>query len=168
MDPAAPSSLTLQCGPITGPTAIEGHVRAMLAAGRHRFICADRDLAHFELASRASVDALKTFLLARRAARVQLLVDDVEWLEHRADRLRALQRLLPHALELRCAAADDPVGTDSFATIDALWLLDAAAAANTGTASLTDDRGLVQAAIARFERRWQMAGYNLPASLLGL
>jgi hypothetical protein len=166
-NPPSPPA-TLQRGPVAGPTAIAAHLQAMLSVGRQRLICADRDLAVFGLSSRATVEALKAFLLARRTARVQCLVDDVEWLERRADRLRALQRLLPHALELRVAATDDPVGNDSFAAVDSLWLLDAAAAQTTGTASLTDEPARVQAAIAGFDRRWQMAGHNLPVSLLGL
>lgn len=159
---------TLQRGPVAHPSAIAAQVQAMLAVGRQRLICADRDLAIFGLSSKTTVEALKAFLLARRMARVQCLVDDVEWLERRADRLRLLQRLLPHALELRIAAADDPVGSDSFVAIDALWLLDASTANTTATAALTDERSRVQAAIAGFDRRWQMAGHNLPVSLLGL
>ncbi|MFN7571201.1 MAG: hypothetical protein ACK5TK_07070 [Betaproteobacteria bacterium] len=165
--PPAPPA-TLQRGPVAGPAAIAAQVQAMLSAGRQRLICADRDLGIFGLSGRATVESLKAFLLARRIARIQCLVDDVEWLDRRADRLRALQRLLPHALELRVAAADDPVGTDSFVAVDTLWLLDAAAAHTTGTAALTDERARVQAAIAGFDRRWQMAGHNLPVSLLGV
>lgn len=157
-----------QRGTVTGLTAIAAQVPVLLAAGRQRLRCADRDLSLFALSSRATVEALKTFLLARPTARVQCLVDDPAWLERRAARLRELQRLLPHALELRIAATDDPVGGDRFVAIDTGWLLDACKADTTAAAVLTDGATRVRAALASFERRWHAAGHNLPSSQLGL
>ncbi|MGB3428463.1 MAG: hypothetical protein WBA53_09855, partial [Burkholderiaceae bacterium] len=76
-----------------------------------RFI--HRDLSVFNLSSIDATEALSRLLLGSRNARVRLLVDDPAWLDTGAARLRLLQQRFPHALELRVASQDDPVGDDA-------------------------------------------------------
>jgi hypothetical protein len=137
-------------------------------AGRHALRVAHRDLAVFDLSSIAATEGLARLLLGRRSARVRLLVDDPRWLEVGAARLRGLQQRFPHALELRVASTDDPVGDDA-------WLLadDHLALELRPTAAMHGDLRIhnephAQPLIAAFDRRWDAAAHNLPVSNLGL
>jgi hypothetical protein len=127
-----------------------------------------RDLGVFDLGSVAAEACLHRLLLSHRTARVQLLVDDAGWLETRAPRLRALQRRFPHALELRVASHDDPVGEDTCLLVD-----DHAALELKPTAVARGDLWLhnkphAQPLAAGFERRWNAGGHNLAVVPLGL
>lgn len=145
--------------------ALTAAVAQLIGLAQHTVSGADRDLAVFGLSSKATVEALQAFLLARRSARVRLLADAGHWLERDAARLRLLQQLFPAALELRLATVDDPVGEDSVLLGDDRHLL----LRRGSTMRFALDAPLpTRAALASFERRWQAATHNLPVTTLGL
>ncbi len=131
-----------------------------------RFI--HRDLSVFNLSSIDATEALSRLLLGSRNARVRLLVDDPAWLDTGAARLRLLQQRFPHALELRVASQDDPVGDDAQVLAD-----DHAALELRPTPAARGDLWLhnkphAQPRIAAFDRRWEAGAHNLPVTSLGL
>ncbi len=127
-----------------------------------------RDLTAFDLGSVAAVAKLHRLLLGHRSARVQLLVDDAAWLDSNAPRLRALQRSFPHALELRAASADDPVGDDACLLADDHALLELRPTAAARGDLWLHNKPHLQPQAASFLRRWNAAGHNLAVAPLGL
>lgn len=69
-------------------------VLGLLRRARREICCLHRDLSVFELSQARTVEALHEFLHHSRYARVRLLVDETEWLDAHAARLRLLQRQL--------------------------------------------------------------------------
>ncbi|MFZ5540520.1 MAG: hypothetical protein ACOY5V_12345 [Pseudomonadota bacterium] len=142
---------------------------ALVLGGAQRIVRAmHRDLAPFELSTLRATAQIERFVLADRGARVQLLVDDIAWLEAGAARLRRLQRFFPHAIQMRIAAEDDPVGDDACLLADARHAL-----LLTPTAHGIGDLWLnheprAQTWAASFDRRWEAAAHNLPVAPLGL
>jgi hypothetical protein len=143
-------------------------VRVALGAGRRTVRALHRDLSAFDLSSIAATESLRQLLLGDRSARIRLLVDDAAWLETRAARLRLLQRRFPHALELRVASSEDPVGEDAGVFVDDHASLELRATRTTGGSLWLHHKPHAQPLIAAFDRRWNAAGHNLPASPLGL
>lgn len=127
-----------------------------------------RDLAAFELSSRATTEDLTRLLLASRSARVRLLVDDPRWLEAGAARLRRLQQRFPHALEMRVASADDPVDDDAWLLADDHLSLELRPTVTTQGDLRIHHKPHAQPLIAAFDRRWEAGAHNLPVSTLGL
>jgi hypothetical protein len=143
-------------------------VRVALGAGRRTVRALHRDLSAFDLSSIAATESLRQLLLGDRSARIRLLVDDAAWLETRAARLRLLQRRFPHALELRVASSEDPVGEDAGVFVDDHASLELRATRTTSGSLWLHHKPHAQPLIAAFDRRWNAAGHNLPASPLGL
>jgi hypothetical protein len=148
----------------------ETHEAVLIALGvaERTIRCLHRDLGVFDLGSVAAEERLHRLLLSHRSARVRMLVDDATWLESQAPRLRALQRRFPHALEMRVAATDDPVGDDTILLAD-----DHAALELKPTTVARGDLWLhnkphAQPLAAAFERRWNAGGHNLAVVPLGL
>jgi hypothetical protein len=153
---------------IAGRVEFTAAVRELVALARRTLRCADADLSPLGLSGRATVEALRALLLSRRDARVRLLVDDDRWLERDAARLRQLQCQFPHALELRLAAPDDPVGSDSLLLADDRHLLLRRPGTVVNGRLALDDPAQAHPLVDAFERRWEVAGHNLPARPLGL
>lgn len=130
--------------------------------------CLHLDLSLFDLASPEAVERLAGLLLAHRSARVRLLVDDATWLDMRAARLRALQQRFPHALELRIASHDDPVGDDAYLLADDGVALNMKPTAHARGDLWLNNKPHAQPLIAAFDRRWEAAAHNLPVVPLGL
>jgi hypothetical protein len=168
-----PSELSLASGSperalITSRAETHEAVLIALGIASRSVRCLHRDLAIFDLGSVAAEASLHRLLLSHRSARVQLLVDDPGWLETRAPRLRALQRHFPHALELRVASSDDPVGDDACLLVD-----DHAALELKPTVVAHGDLWLhnkphAQPLSSAFDRRWNAGGHNLAVAPLGL
>jgi len=143
-------------------------LRIALRSGRRTVRALHRDLSAFDLSSIDSTESLRQLLLGDRSARIRLLVDDAAWLETRAARLRLLQRRFPHALELRVASDEDRVGDDACVLVDDHATLELRATRATSGALWLHHEPYAQPLIAAFDRRWNAAGHNLPASPLGL
>jgi hypothetical protein len=163
VDDAAP-----QRALITSRAELHEAVRVALRAARRMLRVLHRDLAVFELSTKEATEALQRMLLADRSARVRLLVDDAQWLDTRAARLRLLQQGFPHALELRVASADDPVGDDAAMLVDQHATMELAATPVARGSLWLHHEPYAQPLIAAFDRRWEAAGHNLPAVPLGL
>jgi len=148
----------------------ETHESVLIALGlaQRSVRCLHRDLAIFDLGSVAAEQRLASMLLAHRAARVRLLVDDSTWLESAAPRLRALQRRYSHALEIRVAAADDPVGDDAWVIIDDHAVIELKPTAAPRGDFRIHNKPHVQPLATAFERRWNAAGHNLAVVPFGL
>jgi hypothetical protein len=142
--------------------------RGVITLAQRLIRCADRDLAAFGLSSAASVEALERFLLGHRGARLRLLVDAPDWLDTRAARLRRLQRRMSHAVEIRVASSDDPVGDDSQLFGDERHLLSLQPTAHGPGDVWLHNAPHAQPWVAGFDRRWDAAAHNLPVSPLGL
>ncbi len=143
-------------------------VDEVLALRPRRVCICGRDAAVFALDERRVVDALEALLHADRRALVQVLVDDPQWLETRAPRLKQAQRRHPHAIELRQASTDDPVGEDLHLIADAAHSIDIRAGKLVGGDLWLNNRSRAQPLARTFERRWAAAAHNLPVSPLGL
>ena len=148
----------------------ETHEAVLIALGvaERTIRCLHRDLALFDLGSVAVEERLHRLLLSHRSARVRLLVDEAAWLESRAPRLRALQRQFPHALEMRVAASDDPVGDDACLLADDHAALDLKPTSVARGDLWVHNKPHVQPLAAAFERRWNASGHNLAVVPLGL
>jgi hypothetical protein len=127
-----------------------------------------RDLAVFDLSSIDTTEAIARLLLGDRLARARMLVDDPAWLDTRAARLRLLQRRFPHALELRVASPDDPVGDDAHVLGDDHAALDLRPNPVARGDLWLHNKPHAQPRIAAFDRRWEAGSHNLPVSPLGL
>lgn len=127
-----------------------------------------RDLALFDLTSVESTERMAAVLLAHRSARIRLLVDDPTWLDMHAARLRALQQRFPHALELRVASIDDPVGDDASLIADDAVVLDMKPTSHARGDLWLNNKPHAQPLISAFDRRWEAAAHNLPVAPLGL
>ena len=153
---------------ITSRAETQEAVLIALGVAQRTVRCLHRDLAVFDLGSVAAEVSLHRLLLSHRSARVQMLVDDAAWLETRAPRLRALQRRFPHALELRVASDDDPVGDDAYLLVDDHAALQLKPSATARGDLWLHNKPHLQPLAAAFDRRWNSGGHNLAVVSLGL
>jgi hypothetical protein len=153
---------------ITSREELHQAVGVALRVARRTLRFLHRDLSVFDLSSIDATEALSRLLLGDRNARARLLVDDPVWLDTRAARLRLLQQRFPHALELRVASPDDPVGDDAHGLAD-----DHAALVLHPTPTARGDLWLhnephAQPLVRAFDRRWDAASHNIAVHPLGL
>ncbi len=153
---------------ITSRAEAQQAIQIALGSARHLVRALHRDLSPFGLSSVATVERLQTLLLAQREARVRFLVDDPLWLDTGAARLRLLQRRFSHAIELRVASTDDPVGDDCCLIADDHSVLSLIAGRLLRGDLWLNHKPRVQPLAAAFDRRWDAAAHNLPVSPLGL
>ena len=153
---------------ITSREELHQAVGVALRVARRTVRVLHRDLSVFDLSSVDATEALARLLLADRNSRVRLLADDPAWLDTRAARLRLLQQRFPHALELRVASQDDPVGDESQVLADDHAALELRPAPTARGDLWLHNKPHAQPRIAAFDRRWNAASHNLPVSPLGL
>lgn len=153
---------------ITSRAELHQAVGVAVRIARRTLRCMHRDLSVFDLSSIDATEAISHLLLADRNARVRMLADDPAWLDTRAARLRLLQRRFPHALELRVASQDDPVGDDAQVLADEHATLDLRPTPTARGDLWLHNKPHAQPRIAAFDRRWEAASHNLPISPLGL
>jgi hypothetical protein len=153
---------------ITSRAELADAVLIALAAAQRLVRALHRDLSLFDLASVACVERIETFLLAHRNARVRLLVDDAHWLDLQAPRLRLLHRRFPHALEMRVASTDDPVGDDAYLLADHHGALNLRPSAQSRGDVWLHNEPQVQPLSSAFDRRWDAAAHNIAVVPLGL
>lgn len=153
---------------ITSREELHQAVAVALRVARRTLRVLHRDLSVFDLSSIDATEAISRLLLGDRLARVRMLVDDPAWLDTRAARLRLLQQRFPHALELRAASPDDPVGDDALVLGDDHATLDLRPTPVARGDLWLHNKPHAQPSIAAFDRRWEAASHNLPVSPLGL
>jgi len=168
-----PSDLMLSSGAperalITSRAETDEGVLIALRLALRSVRCLHRDLKVFSLDRPAVAEQLARLLHEQRSARIQLLVDEVAWLEASAPRLRALQRRYSHALEIRVASEDDPVGEDAFLLVDDHCALELKPTASARGDLWVHNRPRVQPLAAGFVRRWDAGGHNLAVVPMGL
>jgi hypothetical protein len=130
--------------------------------------CCAHDGSVFGLGSVEVTGQLAALVHSHHAAQVRVLVDDPEWLESGAPRLKALQRQLSHALLLRQASSDDPVGGDLQLIVDEHHCLHLQHSALISGELWVNNQSRARPMLADFDRRWAAASHNLPVSPLGL
>jgi hypothetical protein len=170
-DSAAPgtnATITPQRRLIGARAELAAAVDEVLALRPRRVCICAHDGSVFALGERRVVDALEAVLHADRRAVVQVLVDDPQWLDTRAPRLKQAQRRYPHAIELRQASTDDPVGEDLHLIADSAHSIDIRAGKLVSGDLWLNNRSRAQPLARTFERRWAAAAHNLPVSPLGL
>jgi hypothetical protein len=143
-------------------------VDRLLALPARSLRIASPDGSLFDLASRRLVDAMERLLLADRLAQIRILVDDPAWIEAKAARLKLLQRRFPHALLLRTACVDDPVGEEGQMLADDLHRLVVKPGRLIAAELWLNNRPQAQAVLAEFDRRWTCAAHNMAVHPLGL
>lgn len=168
-----PSELLLADGAperalITSRAETRDAVLIALRLARRTVRCLQRDLSIFELDAPAVTERLAELLHSHRSARIQMLVDDGAWLETGAPRLRALQRRYAHALEIRVASEDDPVGDDALLLADDHTALELKPTAAARGDLWVHNKPRVQQLAASFQRRWDAGGHNVAVVPLGL
>jgi hypothetical protein len=153
---------------LTRRDEIEGVALALVDTARRTVRCMHRDASGFGLSRAAMVERLQRFLSSHPGARLRLLVDDSAWLERDAPRLKLLQQHYTHAIEVRMANQEDPVGDDAALLIDDAHSLVLAQTAQGIGDVWFGNAPRAQPLVASFERRWHSAAYNLAVHPLGL
>jgi hypothetical protein len=143
-------------------------VVALLRRARREVRCLHHDLSAFELSQNATVEALHALMHAARNPRVRLLVDETAWLDTQAARLKLLQRQLSHALEMRRAISDDPVGDDAVLIADETNVLLLSRSPHALGEIWLNNQPRAQPLVTSFDRRWEGGAHNLPIAPLGL
>lgn len=147
---------------------LEAALLHLIGRARRQLRFAAADLSVLALAEMRPVAAIRAVLLAHPSNRVQFLVDDMVWLDTRAPRLRALQREFSHALLIRCADSQDPVGHDVVGIGDDLDALRLQPTIGILGEMWCHHSPFAQPLIAEFDRRWEHASHNQPSQPLGL
>ncbi len=140
----------------------------LIGRARRALRFAAADLSVFALDGVQLVTALRQWLLAHPNNRIRMMADDPTWLDTRAPRLRSLQRDFSHALLLRQADAQDPVGEDVVALADDIDALRLQPTIGIAGELWSNNQPFAQPLIAAFDRRWEHATHNLPVGPLGL
>lgn len=153
---------------ITSREELHQAVGVAISASRRTLRILHRDLTVFDLASVKATEGFSRLLLGSRSARVRLLVDDPHWLETGAARLRLLQERFPHALEMRVASTDDPVGDDAGILADDHLALELRPTAAARGDLWIHNKPHAQPLIAAFDRRWEAGAHNVAVFPLGL
>lgn len=141
---------------------------ALIGRARQQLRLAAANLSDFALGDAQPADVLRKLLVADRNLRIRLLVDDMSWLDSSAPRLRSLQRTFPHALLIRRAHAQDPVGRDTVAIGDARDALRLLPSVGIRGELWCENGPFARPLIAAFERRWERASHDQPSQPLGL
>lgn len=147
---------------------LEAALLLLIGRTRRQLRIAAADLSALALGDVQPVTAMRAALLADASNRIHLLVDDMAWLDTHAPRLRNLQRDFSHALLIRCADPQDPVGHDVVAIGD-----DRDALRLQPTVGILGELRCQHGPFARpliteFDRRWERASHNEPSQPLGL
>jgi hypothetical protein len=147
---------------------LEAALLLLVARARRVLRLAAADLSVLAPGDHRPVAAMRELLLATPSNRIHLLVDDMAWLDTRAPRLRRLQRDFSHALLIRCADAQDPVGHDVVAIGDDLDALRLQPTIGILGELWCHHGPFAQPLLAEFGRRWEHASHNQPSQPLGL
>ncbi len=147
---------------------LDSAVLMLLGAAHRTLRCASSDLSVFDLASRAGIDVMRALLLANPANTIRLLVDDPTWIESHAARIKLLQREFAHALQIRVADREDPVGTDRLLLGDDRHALQLRDAPIVHGELWLHHVPFVQPLLTGFDRRWDRAAHNVAVTPLGL
>lgn len=140
----------------------------LIGRARRQLRFAAADLSVLALGDVRPVTAMRALLLADPSNRIRLLVDDMAWLDTRAPRLRALQRDFSHALLIRCADPQDPVGQDVVGIGDDLDALRLQPTVGILGELWCHHSPFAQPLGSEFDRRWEHASHNQPSQPLGL
>jgi hypothetical protein len=140
----------------------------LIGRTRRQLRFAAADLSVLALGDVRPVTAIRAVLLAHPGNHIQLLVDDMAWLDTRAPRLRALQRDFSHALLIRRADPQDPVGHDVVGMGDERDVLRLQPTVGIRGELWCHHSPLAQPLISEFDRRWEHASHNQPSQPLGL
>lgn len=166
--PESPPSDRPQRLLITSRGELEASLLLLIGRARRQLRFAAADLSVLALADVRPAAALREVLLAHPGNRIHVLVDDMAWLDTRAPRLRALQRDFSHALLIRSADAQDPVGHDVVALGDSIDALRLQPTIGIVGEMWCHHAPFAQPLISEFDRRWEHASHNRPAQPLGL
>jgi hypothetical protein len=147
---------------------LEAALLLLIGRARAQLRFAAADLSVFALGDPRPATALRQLLRAHPENRVRLLVDDTDWLDARAPRLRSLQRDFSHALLIRRTDPQDPITHDMVAIGDDRDALRLQPTIGTLGEMWCHHVPFVQPLLAEFDRRWEHASHNLPAQPLGL
>lgn len=131
-----------------------------------RCCCADGSV--FGLLHSEVVDLLGRCMLRDARARVMVLIDDPSWIDSSAARFKALQRRFAHALRVRAANPDDPVGEVIQLLVDDDHFIELEPARITTGELWLNNPLQMQQRVRDFDRRWEMASHDLPVEPLGL
>jgi hypothetical protein len=153
---------------ITTRVELEASLLLLIGRARRQLRFAAADLSVMALADVRPAAALRAVLLAHPGNRIHVLVDDMSWLDTRAPRLRALQRDFSHALLIRCADVQDPVGHDVVALGDESDALRLQPTIGILGEVWYHHAPFAQPLVHEFDRRWEHASHNQPAQPLGL
>jgi hypothetical protein len=152
---------------IDGRVEYEAAVDELLARPGRRLRIFDKELgARYNSLHR--YDALRRFLLAARAARVQLVVHDASNLQRDCPRIVNLLRQFSHAFSINETTAEAKGVYDPFAVLDERDYLHRFHYDNTrGLFSLNEPVGAL-ALVQRFDELWQASTPALSGTTLGL
>jgi hypothetical protein len=147
---------------------LEAALLLLIGRARRQVRMAAADLSALSAGDLQVATAMRAVLLAHPDNRIHLLVDDMAWLETRAPRLRSLQRDFSHALRIRCADPQDPVGHDVVAIGDDLDALRLQPTIGVFGEMWCRNGPFAQPLITEFDRRWEHASHDQPSQPLGL
>jgi len=168
-NPAAPATpADAPARPLHSAGDLAEACASLLARGTREVCCADRDGRLFELSSAAVVARLHALVCTHRRAAILLLVDDGDWVARDAARLNRLHRSFSHAVRVRLASPDDPVGDARFLVVDQRHAIDARPTRHGAAVLAVESPALASRLRRSFEHRWERARYDLSVTPLGL
>lgn len=140
----------------------------LIGRTRRQLRIAAANLSVLALGNLQPVTAMRAVLAAHPSNRIRLLVDDMTWLDTRVPRLRSLQRDYSHALLVRCADPQDPVGHDVVVIGDDRDALRLQPTVGILGELWCHHGPFAQPLLTEFDRRWEHASHNQPSQPLGL
>ncbi len=150
------------------PTEYQAALDQLIAAAHHRLRIHDRDLQAGDFNSSERYERLRGFCLAGGARRIEILLDDIAYVQKQCPRLMTLLRDFSHVVEIRQTEADSERPTCSFALADrSAWLKRLDKDALSGQFDL-DDAASAALLHQQFDQLWQRSIASVSATTLGL
>ena len=119
----APDTPRSETTPFDAPSEYAAAIDRVIALAGDEFLVFDHDLSSGGWGTVARTDALRSFLLGGRRARLQIIVHDTLYIERSLPRLVRLLRDLSHKLEILRTVGDGRNAWDGFALVDRAHLV---------------------------------------------
>ncbi len=150
------------------PAEYQAALDTLIASARWRIRIYDHSLKDSGLDSRTRYEVLRAFCMAGGGRRIEILLDETDWVERHCPLLMQLLRDFSHVLEIRQAEAGSERPESGFALANReIVLIRADKAALRGVFDLSDP---ARAALLhqQFDHLWERAPTTVSASKLGL
>ncbi|MDQ6620864.1 MAG: hypothetical protein M3Z31_14435 [Pseudomonadota bacterium] len=143
-------------------------IDVLLGLANARVRVFDFDLKHTGWSSAGRADALARFLLGSREARLQVVVQDVRYLETSCPRLTSLLRRFSAAITIYRAGSEARSAFDPLLIVDDRHFMHRFHYTQPRAAVAIDQPGLAKPLVQRFDEIWATGEPGLTGDVLGL